>query len=255
MKNSNKKAIQTKNKNPKMTKKLKITFAVILSIMVFLTAGLFVVDSFAPASPQPYHRWVASTFAGSFDAEGKPNTYYQVQIQKDVSTGKAEYSCINTKISTINSKNLREVWISFSDLYEQDIEIFLSKGWEGKSGYFWEVKYTKSQVRNNKTGWFRVYNNTGSGVDINKGGFIGQLRIGFSANVKVREIVIVDVEGRVGTVSVDHCSNGPKPVKDVNDDYSAKHDNSFYPSDVDNVCDEKGLVSHEVDGVKNIFKI
>lgn len=221
-----------------LSKKTKIVISIVLAVFVFLLAGLFVVDSFAPASPKPFHRWVLSTFSGSFDGEGAPNTYYELKIQKNSQSGETQYSCINTKISTTNSENVKEIWVSFSDLKEENLEIFLSTGWQGKSKYLSQRNYSKSDVRNNEDGWFRVYN-TGKkdGLEINSSGFYGQLRIGFSANVKVREIVVVDMKGNLGSVSVDHCSNGGKPLKEG--EYSDVHDNEFHPQGVEYVCDEK----------------
>ena len=225
-------------KKSKINKKGKIGISVILAVIIFLLAGLFVVDSFAPASPKPFHKWVLSTFSGSFDGEDAPNTFYQVQIQKNVETGERQYSCINTKISTTNSENVKEIWVCFSDLYEDNIEIFLSTGWEGRSKFLSQRNYSKADVKRNKDGWFRIYN-TGKedGLVINSSGFYGQLRIGFSSNVKVREIVVVDMKGNLGSISVDHCSNGDKPSGEG--EYSNEHGNKFSRKDANNVCDEK----------------
>ena len=251
----NKEVKTKKSKKSKMTKKAKIVIASVLAVIAFLTAGLFVLDSFAPASPKPYHKFALSTFTGSFDAEGLPSSYYQVQIQKEVGKNEAEYSCINTKVSTIESENIREIWVSFSDLYENELNIVLSTGWEGKSKFLSERTYSKSDVKNNENGWFKVYSSGGEGFKYNGSGVYGQIRFAFSANVKVREILVVAVDGRVGTVTVDHCSNGPKPIKGQNDDYAAVHGNKFTPSDVGNVCDEKSLYTQEIDGVQYMLKM
>ena len=265
-----KKEVKNKNaKKPKtkMTKKAKIILASVLAGIAFLTASLFVVDSFAPASPVPYHQFVISTFAGSVDAKDKPNSYYQVQIQKEVSGDKTEYSCINTRVQTeggINGQaNIREIWISFSDLYENEINIFLSTGWQGKSRFLSERTYSKADVRRNKTGWFKVFSSGGEGFnhDVHDGHMVNhEIRFGFSASVKVREIVVVDVNGVVGTVTVPKdrgagCSYGPRPIKGQNNDYSATHTSKFYPDDLKNICDEKSVVCHTVDGKNNVFKI
>lgn len=220
----------------KLSKKSVKIISIVLAIIAFITAGLFVVDSFAPASPQAYHKFVISTFSGSFDGEGTPNSYYQVEIQKNSQSGEVQYFCLNTKVSTTNNVNIKEIWINFSDLYEDDINIFTSMGWQGKSKYLSERTYTKSQIRRDKDGWFKIYN-TGKkeGLEVNYREFYGQLRVGFSANVKVREIVIVDMKGKIGKVAVDHCSNGGKPVVDG---YAEVHDGEFNPEGVSNVCDE-----------------
>ncbi len=224
------------SKGKKLSKKSVKIIAIILAIIAFITAGLFVVDSFAPANPKVYHRFVLSTFSGSFDGEDTPNSAYQVEIQKNSQSGEKQYFCINTKVSTTNNENIKEVWINFSDLYEDEINIFTSMGWQGKSKYLSERTYTKSDVRKNNDGWFNIYK-TGKkeGLEVNSHEFLGQLRVGFSANIKVREIVVVDMEGKVGKVLVNHCSNGGKPVVDG---YAEMHDGELNPESVSNVCDE-----------------
>ena len=222
-------------KKVRTTRKAMRIIAIILAIIAFITASLFVVDSFAPASPQAYHKFVISTFSGSFDGEGTPNSSYQVEIQKNSQSGEVQYFCINTNVSTTNTVNIKEIWVSFSDLYDKEINVFTSMGWQGKSKYLSERTYTKADVRKNKNGWFRIYNNEKSGLKVQQPEFYGQLRVGFSANVKVREIVVVDVNKKVGKVSVSHCSNGGKPPKNG---YSEVHDGELNPAGISKVCDE-----------------
>ena len=223
-------------KKARTIKKAMRIIAIILAIIAFITAGLFVVDSFAPASPKVYHKFVISTFSGSFDGEGTPNSAYQVEIQKNSQSGEVQYFCINTNVSTTNNVNIKEIWISFSDVYEEELNIFTSMGWQGKSKYLSERTYTKSQIRNNENGWFKIYN-TGKeeGLKVQQPEFYGQLRVGFSANVKVREIVVVDIKGNLGKVSVRHCSNGGKPEYKG---YAEVHDGELNPAGISNVCDE-----------------
>ena len=238
MKQNKKQTKQTK----KLSKKAKKVLAIVIASIVFFTAALFAVDSLADANPKSYHRFFISTFAGSFEADGCPNTYYQVEIKKDAQSGKTEYSCINTKIGTTNSANVKEIWVNLSDFKKDELTIFLSKGWEAKSGYLTETKITRSQIKNSEDGWFKVYSKS-SGLEVNSSGFYGQLRIGFSENIRVREIVVVDVNGKLGTVTVSHCSNGPKPVGAG--EYSAAHEGKFTPADVSNVCDEKSTFENK----------
>lgn len=212
----------------------------VMAIVLFLVASLFVIDSFAPANPKVYHRFALSTIFGSFDGEDTPNSYYQVQIQKSIETGEKQYSCINTKISTTNSENVKEIWINLSDVYDNELKIYLSTGWEGKSKYLSEITYSKSKIKKNSDdGWFRVYNTKTKedGLKVNDYGFYGQLRFSFSSNCKVREIVVVDMKGNLGTVTAQHCSNGGVPAG--KDKYADSHDNKFKPNDMTNVGDEK----------------
>lgn len=226
-------------KQVKKAKKFNVkVFAMIMAIVVFLVASLFVLDTFAPANPKVYHRFALSTIFGSFDGDDTPNSYYQVQIQKSTVSGEKQYSCINTEIRTTNSENVKEIWINLSDLYDEELKIYLSTGWEGKSKYLSERTYSKSDIKNSSDGWFRVYK-TGKedGLVINSSGFYGQLRFSFSSNCKVREIVVVDMKGNLGTVTAQHCSNGGVPAG--KDKYADSHDNKFYPEDMKNVGDEK----------------
>ena len=52
---------------------------------------------------------------------------------------------------------------------------------------------------------------------------------------KVREIVVVDIKGNLGKVSVRHCSNGGKPEYKG---YAEVHDGELNPAGISNVCDE-----------------
>lgn len=226
-------------KQVQKAKKFNIkVFAMIMAIVLFLVATLFVLDSFAPANPKVYDRFALSTIFGSFDGEDTPNSYYQVQIQKSIETGEKQYSCINTKINTTNSVNVKEVWINLSDVYDDELKIYLSTGWEGKSKYLSKRTYSKLDIKNDEDGWFRVYN-TGKeeGLKINEYGFYGQLRFSFSSNCKVREIVVVDMDNNLGTVKAEHCSNGG--VAEEEGKSADSHDNKFKPNDMTNVGDEK----------------
>ena len=214
----------------------KKIFAMVMAIVLFLTAILFVVDSFALANPKVYHRFALSTVFGSFDGKDTPNTFYQVKIQKNIETGEKQYSCINTQVTTTSNENIKEIWINLSDVYDNELKIFLSTGWNSKSKYLSDRTYSKSDIKRNKDGWFRVYSNK-DGLKISDGDFHGQLRVSFSGNVKVREIVVVDIKNNLGTVTARHCSNGG--VAQVEGEFSELHDNKFKPEDMINVGDEK----------------
>ena len=62
------------------TKPFKTILIVLLSV-VFLSSlviSCFIIDSLAVANPKAYHKFVLSTFNGSYDKEGLPSTYWQV---------------------------------------------------------------------------------------------------------------------------------------------------------------------------------
>ncbi len=220
-----------------------ISIALIAFLVVSITlSALFVIDSFAPANPKVYDRWVLSTFKGSYDGKNTPNSYYQLEIQKDYDSGELLYSCVDVEFRTWNGDDrpVKEIWINISDLYENEVKIFLGKGTANSTKLLKELTYSANDIKNDKDGWFRLYNNP-SGLKYNVSGFYGELKIGFSANVKLREVVIVDVNNQLAsTMSVTGCSVGKKPSIGINgNDISVTHIDKFEPIDMKNVCDEQ----------------
>ncbi|MBO7214744.1 MAG: hypothetical protein J6V66_04520 [Clostridia bacterium] len=203
-------------KKPK--KKMKaLTKVIISAVSVVLIAGivvstLFVIDSRAPANPKVYHRFLKSTFNGSYDGKNTPNDAYQVEIQKDTQTGEVLYSFVDIKLSATNSRNISEIWINFSDVYEDELTITMSKGYATTTWLLKEKTYTAKEIKADEDGWFRLYNDQSEGLNYNQSGFYGELKIGFSANVKVREIVILDTAKELLTTNVSKCTIGKKPT-------------------------------------------
>ena len=228
------------------TKKVDVKKYVSIALTVFLVLSitlstLFVIDSFAPANPKVYDRWVLSTFHGSYDGKDTPNSYYQIEIQKNNDTGEVLYSCVDLKISTWNARPIKEIWINISDLYEQEVNIFLGKGTAGATKLLKDITLTASDINKDKDGWFKLYSNK-NGLDYNVQGFYGELKIGFSANVKLREVVVIDSqEGELfSTITVEGCSLGKKPSKAANgNDVTVTHNDKFDPITVGNVVDEQ----------------
>lgn len=250
---ANKKKNAFNNKEQKRTnakKWISIGLSAFLVISILLST-LFVIDSFAPANPKVYDRWVLSGINGSYDGKDTPNSYYQVEIQKDYDSGEVLYSCVDLKISTWNSRPIKEIWINISDLYESEINIFLGKGTE-TTKLLKDITLTASDIRKDDDGWFRLYNNN-SGLNYNASGFYGELKIGFSANIKLREIVIIDSEeGELfSSMKVVQCTAGKKPSKGINNaDITVTHEDKFEHIDMGKVIDEQTtfpFVEHEED--------
>lgn len=209
----------------------KKNIAIILAValgLVFITASLFIVDSFSPANPKVYHRWFVSTFAGSFDGKDTPNTYHQIEIKQDAETGEPLYSCVNLTLNPTNNTKAKEIWINFSDLYASELTVFLGYGHTINVQHIVTKTFTEKQVRANEDGWFLLYSST-DGLSLN-----GErsIKIGFSANVKFREIYFVGLTNKIGT-AVDSCSYGLKPTKEESVDHVKAS-----KSDADNVVDE-----------------
>ena len=224
---------------------ISIGLSVFLIISILLSV-LFVIDSFAPANPKVYDRWVLSGINGSYDGKDTPNTFYQVEIHQDYDSGEVLYSCVDLKVSSTNSEPIKEIWINISDLYESKLNIFLGKGTAGATKLLKDITLTANDIRNDEDGWFRLYNNK-NGLNYNVSGFYGELKIGFSANIKLREVVVVDVKDNLfSTMRLDGCSAGQKPTADKSVTYKDKFENS----DIRFITDEQEkfpFVQHEED--------
>lgn len=219
---------QPKKKKSKIRKPL-ITLVSLVVIAAIVTSTLFFIDSLAPANPKVYHKFVKSTFNGSYDGEHTPNDYYQVQIQKDKDTGEVLYSFIDVHVSTVGGTSgvtsVSEIWINFSDVDADELTITLSKGYELKTYLIKEKTYSRKDIKKDEDGWFRLYLNDKEGLDVTKGDFLGQLRIGFSASVRVREIVVLDTNKDVSTLGTANGTDirysvGPKPTTEGIEGYT-----------------------------------
>ncbi len=225
-----KKSVESKPKKKKSKiRKPLITLISLVVIVAIVTSTLFFIDSLAPANPKVYHKFVKSTFNGSYDGEHTPNDYYQVQIQKDKDTGEVLYSFIDVHVSTVGGTSgvtsVSEIWINFSDVEADELTITLSKGYELKTYLIKEKTYSRKDIKKDEDGWFRLYLNEKEGLDVTKGDFLGQLRIGFSASVRVREIVVLDTNKDVSTLGTANGSDirysvGPKPTTEGVEGYT-----------------------------------
>ena len=213
-----KKVVKSKTKQKfQFTKKnIAIILAVTLSFL-FIVASLFVVDSFSPANPKVYHRWFVSTFAGSFDGEDTPNTYHQIDIKKDISSGESLYSCIDLELNPVNgSKNpCKEIWINISDLQSTELNIFFAYGHTLNVQHVFEKTLTEKEIRADEDGWFLIYSND-KGLSV--AGADKSVKIGFSSNVRVREIYFVGLTNTISAKAVS-CSYGLKPTKSKSVDH------------------------------------
>lgn len=207
---------QNKAKDKKFPVKV---LALVLALFMVLIASLFVVDSFAPANPKCYHKFILSTFNGSYDKEGMPKSAFEVKNETDAESGESLYTCVNMKVSIPNDKTgFKEAWINISDLQASKLEVFTAYGIQrqGKAKLKGERTITAQQLKASKDGWFKIYSTDtpeswNSGADWTK--------IGFSAPVKVREIVFVyfdekDATEKLCSITVEGYSIGGKPNYD-----------------------------------------
>lgn len=205
-----------KKSKVKITKKTKLALVSVAIVLVFLTACLFIVDSLAPANPKVYHKFLISTFVGSVDGEESPNTYHQITIHKDAQTGEKQYTCVNVKAKPVNNAAIKEIWINISDLYADNLTVFVGEGITSKTTQVSERTYSKEAIKKDNDGWFRIYNN-----EAGKARSVYEYKIGFSSEVKFRELVIIDVNDKKATIEVDSCSIGAKPEAN---EATAKHE-------------------------------
>ncbi len=220
---------EVSTKPAKKKRKLKKPLVALITLVVFaaiVTSSLFFIDSLAPANPKVYHKFVKSTFNGSYDGEGTPNAYYQVELQKDKETGEVLYSFLDVHVSTVGGTSgvtsVSEIWINFSDVEADELTITLSKGYELKTYLIKEKTFSKKDIKKDEDGWFRLYNGT---LDVTKSDFLGQLRFGFSSSVRVREIVVLDTDKNVSTLGTANGTDirysvGPKPTVEGTQGYT-----------------------------------
>ena len=142
-----------------------------------------------------------------------PGNFYQVEAD---SVTDNTYFCIDARISTTNSRNIKEIWINLTDINSDSINITLSKGFQDKTLLFAGVILSKKQVETDEDGWFKLYSGD---LKISSPGFYGELKIGFSSEIKVRELLILDKQLQSGRISVHHCSTGPQPTAEYTGGY------------------------------------
>lgn len=177
--------------------------AVVLASIVFLVSAGFFVDSFAPANPKCYHRWVLSAFNGSYNAKGKPQTYMQLETQANIENGKSAITYLWAQTSVTNGAGIKEIWINVSDLYEEEVKVKIGTGKsEYSSTFLKEYSLTKSIVKKSSDGWIKIYD-CGQKEDEGKDGFDKvhtsninpTFRVGFDRQIRVREIAFVGRKG------------------------------------------------------------
>ena len=228
---------KTRKNKIKSSKKTGLVLGLVAMCVAFLTATVFVIESLAPINPKAYHKFLVSSFVGSVDGDDTPNSYYQVEVQEDASEqGEKLYTCIDLRYSTSNSAGVKEVWINISDVSEQNLTVFLSKGNDTKTTGINERVLDKKTIKKDKDGWFRIYNANLETMPDGLKGFNGQLKIGFSCNVRLREMVIVDINGKLATIEdIKSCSIGKKPDKGE----VVKEYDKIPIHDAKNICDEQ----------------
>ena len=198
MKKTTKKTKKIKNK-----KKLITTLIAVASVIVIAISSLFVIDSFAPANPKCYHKFVASTFNGSYDKDGLPKSYWQVSPVKMEKDGKVDFATFYARYYVqyeSSSEYTSEIWINVSDFYGDSTKITIAKGGGPLPNITfdeetYEYALTKNKVKNSEDGWIKIFDSDWKGTfDVSS----MYLWVGFkNAKIRVREIAFISSEGNL----------------------------------------------------------
>ena len=214
-----------------MAKKNKLLIKIgvsVLAVIFFLTCALFVVDSFAPANPKCYDKFLLSTFNGSYDAEGLPKTYWQVEPRQDAE-GNRVPSIARFSLTTVDIESVGQIWINISDLKEKEAKITIVYGNTALTVSGTTV-ITAKQLKESQDGWIKVYDSTDANFKTFTTKFVG---VGFENEVRVREIAFKDINGKapekveVRGLSIGLSEDDAKPIPDNNVNKVADEQKTF----------------------------
>ncbi len=177
-----------------MTKKHKLLIkigVIALAVIFFITCALFVVDSMGSANPKCYKKFFLSTFNGSYNADGAPATYWQIEPKQD-KEGVRVPTYARYYLTTHDSEDVGEIWINISDLKEKELKVTIGTGVTTLS-VRGSMVITAEDVKASEDGWFKVYDASNPG-DFET--FTSKyVWVGFENDVRVREIAFKDLHG------------------------------------------------------------
>lgn len=187
--------------NKKIFKRV-LAGAIALIVALVIVASLFLIDSFAIANPKCYHKFLLSTFNGSYNAENMPSTYWQVEALEDESGNPLKMKAkVELPIKDKGERYLGQIWINVSDLESSEIKIYtyyhtsntttnakaLNK--DGKP-----FVLTANELRKSEDGWFKIYDFEDTENFDKAYTHIDDYSIVFTAGIRVREMVFVDTK-------------------------------------------------------------
>ncbi|MBO5888791.1 MAG: hypothetical protein J6Q58_01470 [Clostridia bacterium] len=186
---------QTAKKPVKKSFIVKLS-AIIVAVIFFIFCIGAVLDSYAPANPKDYHVWGLSGIFGSFNKNGNPESYWQVNKTKSGDNELAVYASL--RVTGASYSDIKEIWVNLSDLYEDQLEIDVINGSASKSINKFNLK--ADNFKANKNGWVKIYdvveansNTTDNYLQITTTIFY----IGFNTKINVRELVFVSKANNV----------------------------------------------------------
>ena len=238
---------QKERKKFKITKKLISALAGVLAVIFVGVSALFVIDSIAPANPKCYHKFLSSTFNGSYDTSTSPNKYWQVDNFVNSGDDGKIMTNIVFKYTPTNSKPVGKILINVSDLKSKTLDLTLACSTSVTEDYK-EVKnlsITKKQVKNSNDGWIEIYNFSDDGETSFDSGK-NYIRIGFSGDVRIREIFVLNTENNITSVSSDkiqgvYVIRNDKMI-DVGENSVVKNNENSYKKIFDEQASQKEYV-------------
>ena len=171
---------------------LAIALAVI--IVIALATTTFVVNSFAVANPKCYHKFLLSTFNGSYDAENMPSTYWQITTREADGKTFPKMAKVELPIVNYSERVLGQVWINVSDFSGDKLDIYSFYGTSEKALNKNNKPYTitANDIRNSQDGWFKVYDFNDSENFIASSNYTDDYSFTFSSSIRIREMVFID---------------------------------------------------------------
>ncbi len=171
-------------------------------VLVSIVAGLFLIDSFALANPKCYHRFLLSTFNGSYDADNMPSTYWQVESLEDEEGNLLKMKAkVELPITNKAERFLGQIWINVSDLEGDLLSIYTYYQTSNTSTTYkplnkGELPYvlTAKELRKSSDGWFKIYDFKDTEKYNKAYEYIDDYTIVFTSGVRVREMVFIDTE-------------------------------------------------------------
>ncbi len=161
-------------------------------VLLLIVTACFVIDSFAPANPKCYHKWVLSTFNGSYDVKGNPKTYWEPEQFVDEETGIPAISFIVVDTTVTNNDGVNEIWLNLSDFKEYSTTILIRQG-AGLAGVreLKQYQLTAKALKKDGDGWVKIYDTDLGDKKYEGNNYSKTFSIGFATDIRVREIAFV----------------------------------------------------------------
>lgn len=207
-----------------------IIIAVALAVVFVALCAMFVVNGNAPYNPKSYHKWFLSAINGSYDKEGLPSTYFQVE---EYVNGEPTYIKLETKRE---GKYVAAIYANLSDLKKKEVKFSVYNGSKSavtQNTALCNFDLAGKELKNSEDGWIQIYDAEKSTVessDVRSKTFY----ISVSERIRVRELVLLDSDGKVMNYTVKGYVLG-NVTKDANKS-DVKEDNV---NNVYNIADEQ----------------